>query len=187
MQIFYEQKTHWQACVYALTKAETSTGMDKNEIGLDVEQVTSKFIDLARQTESFFIQKRFLLSALKPELILKEESTDLRHEITRKDELIKIHYDRIEMWKNMLSDQQQQQHPPPHAQHMPPSQVQGMPPIGHAGMAPSDIRALPMGMPPKNQPGPMTMGGMTSAMQVNSQSQSDAIRNLNRRTEIPYF
>lgn len=82
-----------------------------------------KFIDLARQMEAFFIQKRFLLSALKPELVLKEENLDLRFEISRKDELIKKHYERIEYWKNMLSDQQQQhtQHPP--NQPPPPPQV----------------------------------------------------------------
>lgn len=155
-----------QACVHALTKQEASTGIDKNEIGLEVEQTTSKFIDLARQMESFFIQKRFLLSALTPEFMLKEENLDLRYEINRKDELIKKHYERIELWKNMLSDQQQQQHPPPHPQHMPPSHLPGMPPIGHVGMPPSDLRAMPMGMPPNKAPGQMNMGGMTSAMQV---------------------
>lgn len=164
----------WQACVHALTKQEASTGIDKNEIGLEVEQTTSKFIDLARQMESFFIQKRFLLSALKPELMLKEENLDLRYEINRKDELIKKHYERIELWKNMLSDQQQQQHPPPHPPHMPPSQVPGMPPLGHVGMPLSDLRAMPMGMPPKNAPGPMNMGGMTPAMQVTLIHQGDA-------------
>lgn len=161
----------WQACVHALTKQEASTGIEKNEIGLEVEQTTSKFIDLARQMESFFIQKRFLLSALKPELMLKEENLDLRYEINRKDELIKKHYERIELWKNMLSDQQQQQHPPPHPPHMPPVQVPGMPPIGHVGMPPSDLRPMPMGMQPKNAPGPMAMGGM-SAMQVSRRNDS---------------
>lgn len=158
--------------MHALTKQEASTGIDKNEIGLEVEQVTSKFIDLARQMESFFIQKRFLLSALKPELMLKEENLDLRYEINRKEELIKKHYERIELWKNMLSDQQQQQlhPPPPHPLHMPPSQMPGMPPIGHIGIPPSDLRPMPMGMPPRNAPGPMNMGGMTPAMQVKQYS-----------------
>lgn len=80
---------------------------------MEVDQTTLKFIDLARQMEAFFIQKRFLLSALKPELVLKEENLDLRFEINRKDELIKKHYERIEHWKNLLSEQQQQhgQHP----------------------------------------------------------------------------
>lgn len=65
-----------------------------------------KFIDLARQMEAFFLQKRFLLSALKPELILKEENGDLKNEITRKEELIRKHYEKIDEWKGLLQDQQ---------------------------------------------------------------------------------
>lgn len=58
--------------------------------------------------ESFFIQKRFLLTALKPELVVKEENIDLRYEISRKDDLIKRHYEKIDTWKNLLADLQQQ-------------------------------------------------------------------------------
>lgn len=65
-----------------------------------------KFIDLARQMEAFFLQKRFLLSSLKPELLVKEDNLDLRHEISRKDELIKRHYEKIDQWKALLADQQ---------------------------------------------------------------------------------
>lgn len=78
---------------------------------MEVDLTTMKFIDLARQMESFFIQKRFVLSCLKPQWVIKEENIDLKLEIARKDEMIKKHYERIEHWKNMLSDtQQQQQH-----------------------------------------------------------------------------
>lgn len=63
-----------------------------------------KFIDLARQMETFFLQNRFLLSSSKPELLLKEENVDLRHEITRKDELIKKHLQKIGKWKEYLAD-----------------------------------------------------------------------------------
>lgn len=58
--------------------------------------------------EAFFIQKRFLLSALKPELVLKEENNDMRYELTRKDDLIRRHYDKIDQWKTLLADLQQQ-------------------------------------------------------------------------------
>lgn len=105
-----------QQCVHAITKQEASTGSEKDEIAMDVDLTTTKFIDLARQMEAFFIQKRFLLSVLKPQMMLKEENGDLRFEITRKDDIIKKHYDRIELYKNMLSDspiQQQTQPPPP--------------------------------------------------------------------------
>lgn len=58
--------------------------------------------------EAFFLQKRFLLSSLKPDLLLKEENFDLKQEIARKDDLIRKHYDKIETWKSLLSDQNQQ-------------------------------------------------------------------------------
>lgn len=64
-------------------------------------------MDLARQMEAFFIQKRFLLSALKPELVLKEENLDLRYELTRKSDLVLRHYEKIDHWKNLLADLQQ--------------------------------------------------------------------------------
>lgn len=57
--------------------------------------------------EAFFIQKRFLLSALKPELVLKEENLDLRYELTRKSDLVLRHYEKIDHWKNLLADLQQ--------------------------------------------------------------------------------
>lgn len=56
--------------------------------------------------EAFFLQKRFLLSSLKPELLVKEDNQDLRIEIQRKDELIRKHYEKIDQWKGLLADQQ---------------------------------------------------------------------------------
>lgn len=46
--------------------------MDKEEIRVEVDHTILRFIDLARQMEAFFLQKRFLLSAFKPELVVKE-------------------------------------------------------------------------------------------------------------------
>lgn len=109
--------------MHALTKQEASTGVEKDEISMEVDLTTMKFIDLARQMEAFFIQKRFLLSALMPQLVLKEENGDLRFEITRKDEMIKKHYESIERWKNMLSDAQPPQHLP-HPPQQPPIPAQ---------------------------------------------------------------
>lgn len=78
--------------------------MNKDEIKIEVENTIANFIDLARQMECFFLQKRFQLSCLKPELLLKEENIDLRHEIARKDELLKKHSTKIVKWKEYLSD-----------------------------------------------------------------------------------
>lgn len=56
--------------------------------------------------EAFFLQKRFLLSALKPELVVKEDIAELRMELIRKEELLKRHYDKIAVWQNLLLDLQ---------------------------------------------------------------------------------
>uniref|UniRef100_A0A1L8DHV8 Mediator of RNA polymerase II transcription subunit 28 n=1 Tax=Nyssomyia neivai TaxID=330878 RepID=A0A1L8DHV8_9DIPT len=101
-----EFEESFQACLHALAKEEPSTEIDKDALKLEVDQTTTKFIHLARQMEAFFLQKRFLLSVLKPELVLKEENLDLRYEIQRKDELIRKHYDKIDQWKSLLMDQQ---------------------------------------------------------------------------------
>ncbi|XP_033214250.1 mediator of RNA polymerase II transcription subunit 28-like isoform X2 [Belonocnema kinseyi] len=103
----------FQQCLHMLTKDEglgnTGSGglsVDKEEVKGEVEQVTLRFIDLARQVEAFFLQRWFLLSALKPELVLKEDIADLRTELMRKEELIKRHYDKIAVWQNLLADLQ---------------------------------------------------------------------------------
>ncbi|XP_014213583.1 mediator of RNA polymerase II transcription subunit 28 [Copidosoma floridanum] len=76
----------------------------KDDTKIEVDQVTLRFIDLARQVEAFFLQKRFLLSALKPELVVKEDITDLKFELTRKEELIKKNYEKIFVWQNLLAE-----------------------------------------------------------------------------------
>ncbi|XP_012288934.1 mediator of RNA polymerase II transcription subunit 28 [Orussus abietinus] len=106
----------FQHCLNILTKDESlsSNGIgtcgglavDKDEARAEVEQVTLRFIDLARQMEAFFLQKRFLLSALKPELVVKEDINDLKLELVRKEDLIKRHYDKIAVWQNLLADLQ---------------------------------------------------------------------------------
>nr|CAD7396666.1 unnamed protein product [Timema cristinae] len=61
-----------RSCLNVLTKEEALSTMEKDEIRVEVDHTILRFIDLARQMEAFFLQKRFLLSALKPELVVKE-------------------------------------------------------------------------------------------------------------------
>ncbi|GLV41750.1 Mediator complex subunit 28 [Carabus blaptoides fortunei] len=96
----------FQSCLNVLTKEEAVPSTDKDEIRAEVDQTTLRFIDLARQMEAFFLQKRFLLSALKPELVVKEDIAELRMELIRKEELLKRHYDKIAVWQNLLADLQ---------------------------------------------------------------------------------
>lgn len=65
-----------QSIMQVLAKEEENfNNLEKDETRMDIEQASLKFLDIARQLESFFLQKRFVLSALKPELILKEVSS----------------------------------------------------------------------------------------------------------------
>ncbi|RZB41605.1 mediator of RNA polymerase II transcription subunit 28, partial [Asbolus verrucosus] len=96
----------FQHCLNVLTKEEAVPNSDKDEMKVEVEQTTLRFIDLARQMEAFFLQKRFLLSALKPEMVVKEDINEFRLELARKDELLKRHYDKIAVWQNLLADLQ---------------------------------------------------------------------------------
>ncbi|XP_011505404.1 PREDICTED: mediator of RNA polymerase II transcription subunit 28 isoform X2 [Ceratosolen solmsi marchali] len=100
----------FQQCLNLFTKDDglenNSIGLtvDKDETKIEVDQITFRCIDLARQVEAFFLQKRFLLSALKPELVVKEDITDLKVELLRKEELIKRHYEKILIWQNLLAE-----------------------------------------------------------------------------------
>ncbi|CAG9106255.1 unnamed protein product [Plutella xylostella] len=92
------------ACINVLTKQEPSPCVDKEEVKVEVE----RYIDLARQMEAFFLQKRFLLSAMKPELLVKEDNNELKCELQRKDELLRRHCDKIGQWQTLLADLQLQ-------------------------------------------------------------------------------
>lgn len=105
-----EFEESFQACLHALTKKESNTGVTKDEIELEVQETTNKFIDIAHQMEVFFLQKRFLLST-KPEMLLHEENTDLKNEIIRKEGLIKKHYNNLDEWKKLLNQQQSYHNP----------------------------------------------------------------------------
>ena len=92
-----------------LTQEDTMYDKSPETIKAEIDNKITKFTDLARQMETFFLQKQFLLYAHKPELHLKDESTELRQEIQRKDELIRKHNERLSQWLKMLQDLQQQQ------------------------------------------------------------------------------
>lgn len=97
-----EFEESFQACLNLLIDLEASSSVEKEKI----EQEIKGFIDHAKQLEVFFLQKRLLLSALKPELLVNEVNNELKCELQRKDELLRNHYDRIEQWRSNLSQMQ---------------------------------------------------------------------------------
>lgn len=138
-------------CITSLTKEESSNGSEKEEIKVEVENTIANFIDLARQMECFFLQKRFQLSSQKPELLLKEENIDLRHEIARKDELLKKHSAKIAKWKEFLSDSAPQ--PTMAPQNQPPGSSIPAPPQN-----PPQMPQPPQMQGPQMHPHPMAFG-----------------------------
>ncbi len=117
---------------------------NKEELRTDAEQNVAKFIEVAKQLETFFLQRRLQISVLKPEQLIKEvmslihpndkilnnlaieqDCSELKQELARKDELIKKHYEKISIWLNMLGE--------PH----PPAPVaNGVPIVGDGSSAP---------------------------------------------------
>lgn len=146
----------FQHCLNVLTKEEALPTSDKDEIKVEVEQTTLRFIDLARQMEAFFLQKRFLLSALKPEMNVKEDISELRLELGRKEELLKRHYDKIQVWQNLLADLQSYSKSP----------AQGSATPGSGSIPPSPLPSIP-----GNQTPNQIMPNISATMQQQLQQQ----------------
>uniref|UniRef100_A0A8B9P9S2 Mediator of RNA polymerase II transcription subunit 28 n=1 Tax=Apteryx owenii TaxID=8824 RepID=A0A8B9P9S2_APTOW len=72
--------------------------------GKGVDQCIQKFLDVARQTECFFLQKRLQLSVQKPDQVIKEDVSELRNELQRKEALIQKHLGKLRHWQQVLED-----------------------------------------------------------------------------------
>jgi len=68
------------------------------------EEKMTRFMALARNLETFFLQKRLLIHSHRPECILREDSNELRQELVKKDELIRSHYEKLAQWQAMLQE-----------------------------------------------------------------------------------
>merc|ERR1719397_343470 len=97
----------FQMSLSALTEEDDLCTKDSETVHQDIEDKISKFTELARHLETFFLQKRFLIYNHKPEMILKEDTQELKAELVRKEELIRKHYEKLGQWKEMLADAQQ--------------------------------------------------------------------------------
>ncbi|CAH1783040.1 unnamed protein product [Owenia fusiformis] len=116
----------FQNAYSSLTSQEHFNINDSEEVKVGVEQCLQKFLENARQTESWFLQRRLILSHNKPELIVKEEIQDLKAELIRKEQLIAKHHDKLQQWQSMLRQQvpvMQQSNPQMH-HHMQQQQLQ---------------------------------------------------------------
>ncbi|KAK8404425.1 hypothetical protein O3P69_007604 [Scylla paramamosain] len=104
--LFDEFEEAFQNCMAPLTKEDNFNAINQDELRTNAETSGQRFLDLARQMEAFFLQKRYLLSIQKPELILSEDIIEMRNELARKDELLKKHAEKLNEWQGLLSSMQ---------------------------------------------------------------------------------
>ncbi|XP_073898654.1 mediator of RNA polymerase II transcription subunit 28 [Castor canadensis] len=99
-----ELESSFEACFASLVSQDYVSGTDQEEIRTGVDQCIQKFLDIARQTECFFLQKRLQLSVQKPEQVIKEDVSELRNELQRKDALVQKHLTKLRHWQQVLED-----------------------------------------------------------------------------------
>ncbi|XP_029446332.1 mediator of RNA polymerase II transcription subunit 28 isoform X1 [Rhinatrema bivittatum] len=109
-----ELEASFEACFASLVSQDYVNGTDQEEIRTGysfqghmkkgVDQCIQKFLDVARQTECFFLQKRLQLSVQKPEQVIKEDVSELRNELQRKEALIQKHLSKLRNWQQVLED-----------------------------------------------------------------------------------
>ncbi|XP_069781217.1 mediator of RNA polymerase II transcription subunit 28 [Narcine bancroftii] len=99
-----ELEASFEACFASLVSQDYVNGTDQEEIRTGVEQCIQKFLDVARQTECFFLQKRLQLAVQKPEQVLKEDVSELKNELQRKEVLIQKHLSKLRHWQQVLED-----------------------------------------------------------------------------------
>nr|XP_039320206.1 mediator of RNA polymerase II transcription subunit 28-like [Saimiri boliviensis boliviensis] len=104
-----ELESSFEACFASLMSQDYVNGTDQEEIRTGVDQFIQMFLDIARQTECFFLQKR---SVQKPEQVIKEDVSELRNELQQKDTLVQKHLTKLRHWQQVLEDINEQHKKP---------------------------------------------------------------------------
>uniref|UniRef100_A0A3Q1F562 Mediator of RNA polymerase II transcription subunit 28 n=1 Tax=Acanthochromis polyacanthus TaxID=80966 RepID=A0A3Q1F562_9TELE len=93
-----ELEASFEACFASLVSQDYVNGTDQEEIRTGVDQCIQKFLDVARQTECFFLQKRLQLS------FHVVDVSELRNELQRKELLVQKHLTKLHHWQQVLED-----------------------------------------------------------------------------------
>uniref|UniRef100_A0AAZ3R973 Mediator of RNA polymerase II transcription subunit 28 n=1 Tax=Oncorhynchus tshawytscha TaxID=74940 RepID=A0AAZ3R973_ONCTS len=125
-----------QACFASLVSQDYVNGTDQEEIRTGVDQCIQKFLDVARQTECFFLQKRLQLSVQKPDQVVKEDVSELRNELQRKELLVQKHLSKLHHWQQVLEDVS--------VQHRKPSDLPPPGPLAFLEQASASLPAAPL-------------------------------------------
>jgi len=103
MSLLDDLENAFQACLAPFTNPPSSHVFDNDELKANMDNVT-RFLDISRQLESFFLQKRAILADQRPEMVLSEEISELKMEITKKDALLNKYHDKLNKWTSMVND-----------------------------------------------------------------------------------
>lgn len=185
-QIVDEFESSFQACLAALTNPDYFNVRDSEEIKTGVEQTIQRFLDVAKQMECFFLQKRLLLSVQKPEHIILENISELKNELLRKEQLLNKYNEKIQTWQNLLQDVPGTPRPPPST--VPPQPPQNMQPMqgpppqmppqvvqqGSASSHPHHMMQPHIGPPMTSSPAPMQGGMVMQSPQMHPQQHMSA-------------
>ena len=165
-QVVDDFENAFQSCLASITNQNTNHVYDGEEIKTSADQTIQRFLDTAKAMECFFLQKRLYLASNNPEQLIHEEISDLRMEISRKDQVIKRLDEKIKVWKGILYDEQPSPVPggqPPIMQmgpHPPMHPIQH-PPMGpHMGGPPDQMMMMRGPHPPPGMRGPPPPGSM---------------------------
>uniref|UniRef100_A0A2K5QRR9 Mediator of RNA polymerase II transcription subunit 28 n=1 Tax=Cebus imitator TaxID=2715852 RepID=A0A2K5QRR9_CEBIM len=83
-------ESSFEACFASLVSQDYVTGTDQEEIRTGVDQCIQKFLDI--------------LSVQKPEQVIKDDVSELRNELQRKDALVQKHLTKLRHWQQVLED-----------------------------------------------------------------------------------
>uniref|UniRef100_A0A0B7BIP0 Mediator of RNA polymerase II transcription subunit 28 n=1 Tax=Arion vulgaris TaxID=1028688 RepID=A0A0B7BIP0_9EUPU len=146
----------FQNCISLLTSQEYFNIQDSEETRVGVENSIQRFLESARQLETFFLNKRLMLSVARPEHVLNEDIIELKAELERKEKLLEKHHEKLPKWQVLLRSNAPTPSTTPSS---PYSGSQGPP---HQSM--SAVPSMPMSTvgPQMGVPQPVTM--MSSSM-----------------------
>ena len=90
-----------------VSENSASVLVHQNDQRPSVEHSVLKFLELANETESFFLKQKATIALTQPELILQEEIQEMTEDLKRKDEVIESHRNKLIEWRKLLVSMQQ--------------------------------------------------------------------------------
>nr|KAF6431845.1 mediator complex subunit 28 [Rousettus aegyptiacus] len=91
-----ELESSFEACFASLVSQDYVNGTDQEEIR------TEELIVFLQK--NLYFTKRLQLSVQKPEQVIKEDVSELRNELQRKDALVQKHLTKLRHWQQVLED-----------------------------------------------------------------------------------